>query len=77
MVEEIQLSIRRLPGTEDLPLPSYMTEQAAGMDLFAAIAEDAAILPGERKLVPTGVVVALPEGYEACLLYTSPSPRDS
>lgn len=65
MVEEIQLSIRRLPGTEDLPLPSYMTEQAAGMDLFAAVAEDAAILPGERKLVPTGVVVALPEGYEA------------
>ena len=65
MVEEIQLSIQRLPGTEDLPLPSYMTEQAAGMDLFAAVAEDAAILPGERKLVPTGVVVALPEGYEA------------
>ena len=62
MVEEIQLSIRRLPGTEDLPLPSYMTEQAAGMDLFAAVAEDAAILPGERKLVPTGVAVALPEG---------------
>jgi dUTP pyrophosphatase len=65
MVEEIQLSIQRLPGTEDLPLPRYMTEQAAGMDLFAAVAEDAAILPGERKLVPTGVVVALPEGYEA------------
>ncbi len=65
MIEEIQLSIRRLPGTEDLPLPSYMTEQAAGMDLFAAVAEDATILPGERKLVPTGVVVALPEGYEA------------
>jgi dUTP pyrophosphatase len=65
MIEEISVPIRRLPGTEDLPLPSYMTEQAAGMDLFAAVAEDAAILPGERKLVPTGVVVALPEGYEA------------
>ena len=65
MIEEIQLSIRRLLGTEDLPLPSYMTEQAAGMDLFAAVGEDAVILPGERKLVPTGVVVALPEGYEA------------
>jgi dUTP pyrophosphatase len=65
MIEKLRVSIRRLPGTEDLPLPSYMTEQAAGMDLFAAVAEDAAILPGERRLVPTGVVVALPEGYEA------------
>ncbi|MEI7671788.1 MAG: dUTP diphosphatase [Deltaproteobacteria bacterium] len=65
MIEELSVSIRKLSGTEDLPLPSYMTEQAAGMDLFAAVAEDVAILPGERKLVPTGVVVALPEGYEA------------
>src|SRR3989339_1709834 len=65
MIEELCVSIRRLPGTEDLPLPCYMTDQAAGMDLFAAVAEDAAILPGERKLIPTGVVVALPEGYEA------------
>jgi dUTP pyrophosphatase len=65
MVEEIRVGVRRLPGTEDLPLPYYMTEQAAGMDLFAAVAEQTTILPGERKLVPTGVVVALPEGYEA------------
>ncbi len=65
MVEEIRVCVRRLPGTEDLSLPSYMTEQAAGMDLFAAVAEQTTILPGERKLVPTGVVVALPEGYEA------------
>lgn len=65
MIEELSVSIRKLSGTEDLPLPSYMTEQAAGMDLFAAVGEDAVILPGERKLVPTGVVVALPEGYEA------------
>jgi dUTP pyrophosphatase len=65
MVEEIRVCVRRLPGTEDLSLPSYMTEQAAGMDLFAAVAGQTTILPGERKLVPTGVVVALPEGYEA------------
>jgi len=65
MIEDVRVFIQRLSGAEDLPLPSYMTEQAAGMDLFAAVAEDAAILPGERKLVPTGVVVALPEGYEA------------
>ena len=65
MIEEIRVCVQRLAGTEDLPLPSYMTEQAAGMDLFAAVAEQATILPGERKLVPTGIVVAIPEGYEA------------
>jgi dUTP pyrophosphatase len=65
MIEELRVSVRRLPGTEDLPLPCYMTEQAAGMDLFAAVAEQTTILPGERNLIPTGVVVAIPEGYEA------------
>jgi dUTP pyrophosphatase len=65
MVEEIAVSIRRLPGTEDLPLPRYMTGQAAGMDLIAAVGEETTILPGERKLIPTGVTVAIPEGYEA------------
>ncbi len=39
MVEKVQICVRRLPGTEDLPLPSYMTRQAAGMDLFAAVKE--------------------------------------
>jgi dUTP pyrophosphatase len=65
MIEEIRVSIRKLPGTEELPLPSYMTRLAAGMDLFAAVVEQTTILPGERKLVPTGIMVALPEGYEA------------
>lgn len=65
MVEEVRISIRRLPGAEDLPLPRYMTAQAAGMDLFAAVPEEMAILPGELKLIPTGVAVALPDGYEA------------
>lgn len=65
MIEELRVCIRRLKGTEDLPLPSYMTEQAAGMDLFAAVAQQTTILPGERKLVPTGIVVAVPKGYEA------------
>lgn len=65
MIEEVRISVRRLPGTEDLPLPSYMTEQAAGMDLFAAVAVPVTIHPGERNLVPTGVMIALPEGYEA------------
>lgn len=65
MIEEIPVSISRLPGTEDLPLPCYMTEQAAGMDLVAAVGADVTIHPGERVLIPTGVIVAIPEGYEA------------
>ncbi len=65
MIEELPVAISRLPGTEDLPLPSYMTQQAAGMDLAAAVGADVTIHPGERALIPTGVVVALPEGYEA------------
>ena len=65
IIEKIQVSIQRMPGTEDLPLPSYMTAQAAGMDLTAAVEADVTILPGERKLIPTGVRVAIPEGYEA------------
>jgi dUTP pyrophosphatase len=65
MVEELTVSIRRLPGNEDLPLPCYMTAQAAGMDLTAAVGAEVTILPGERRLIPTGIAVALPEGYEA------------
>jgi len=65
MVEEVGLSILRLPGADDLALPTYMTAQAAGMDLPAAVDGEEAILPGERKLIPTGFSVALPEGFEA------------
>jgi dUTP pyrophosphatase len=63
--EEIEISIQRLPGTEDLPLPAYMTGQAAGMDLAAAVDAEVTILPGERRLISTGIRVAIPEGYEA------------
>lgn len=65
MVEELPVPVVRLPGTEDLPLPRYMTGQAAGMDLAAAVGADLTLLPGERALIPTGVMVAVPEGYEA------------
>src|SRR4030042_1538451 len=65
VIEKIEVSIRRMPGAEDLPLPRYMTGQAAGMDLMAAVGEEVTILPGERGVIPTGVAVALPEGYEA------------
>ena len=58
------ISIRRLPSSDGLPLPTYMTAGAAGMDLHAAIPEDLTIEPGAITLVPTGFEVAIPEGYE-------------
>lgn len=58
------LKVRRRPGTEDLPLPRYMTEHSAGLDLFAANDEPITIAPGEIKLVPTGLFVEIPPGYE-------------
>lgn len=61
----VEVSIRRLPDAEDLPLPGYATRDAAGMDLYAAVTETVELPPGERCLVPTGVAIALPEGYEA------------
>jgi len=65
MTEEVRISIVRLPGFEDIPFPSYMTEQAAGMDICAAVEGDVIIIPGGRKLIPTGMSVALPDGFEA------------
>lgn len=55
---------RARPGFDDLPLPSYGTEGAAGMDLRAAITEDIILDPNERQLVPTGIAIALPPGFE-------------
>ncbi|MFA6170248.1 MAG: dUTP diphosphatase [Candidatus Margulisiibacteriota bacterium] len=57
--------IKRLPHSDGLPLPKYMSDHAAGMDLYAAVTVDLTIAPGEWKLVPTGLAMALPEGYEA------------
>ena len=61
----MKVFIQKLPGNEDIPLPQYMTAQAAGMDIFAVVAEEEIILPGQRKKIATGIAVALPEGYEA------------
>ena len=44
------------------PLPSYATPQSAGMDLLAAVTDDLILAPGERRLVPTGLTIALPRG---------------
>lgn len=63
----LTIKVRRLPHNADLPLPAYETEQSAGMDLRAAVAEDAPVTlaPGARGLIPTGLSIALPPGYEA------------
>ncbi len=61
----INVSITKMPHAEGLELPTYATEHAAGMDLCAAVREDVVLAPGERKLIPTGLAIALPEGYEA------------
>ncbi len=65
MNESIVVEVTREPGCEDLPLPTYATAHAAGMDLHAAVAEPRVLAPGERALVPTGLRIALPPGYEA------------
>ncbi|MCO6176781.1 MULTISPECIES: dUTP diphosphatase [Ciceribacter] len=61
------VKLLRLPHGEDIPLPSYETAGAAGMDLRAAVAEGApmTLVPGQRALVPTGFVMEIPEGFEA------------
>jgi dUTP diphosphatase len=64
---QIPVNIRQLPHAEGLPLPAYQTAQAAGLDLLAAVAESAplTLAPGQHALVPTGLAIALPEGFEA------------
>ena len=61
----IRVAISTLPHADGLNLPSYATQHAAGMDLCAAVANDVKVEPGKRVLVPTGLKIALPEGYEA------------
>jgi len=60
----ITLLVRRKAGCEDLPLPRYMSEAAAGMDVCAAVEEDVVLAPGDIRLIPTGLYVAVPPGYE-------------
>ena len=63
----IAIALKRLPHGQGLPLPSYATEHAAGMDLVAAVPDDTPIVlaPGAYGMIPTGLVIALPPGFEA------------
>jgi dUTP pyrophosphatase len=60
-----QVPVVRMPGFAGLPLPAYATAGAAGLDLLAAIEAPIELLPGRRTLVPTGLQIAVPAGYEA------------
>ena len=65
-MEEVQIQIKRVRSSKDaIPLPAYMTEGSAGMDLAADLEEDLVLAPLERALIPTGIAVALPLGFEA------------
>ena len=62
---EVKVRLLPLENAVGLKLPTYATEQSAGMDLTAALEDAVEIGPGDRALIPTGLAIALPEGYEA------------
>ncbi len=64
-VAEINVRVMRSEGCEDIELPRYMSDGASGMDLCAAVNGDMELEPGAVKLVPTGIHISLPPGYEA------------
>ena len=64
-MEQIRVALKRVRHGSDLPLPLHMTQHAAGMDLYADLDDDIVLSPGGRTLVPTGIAIALPDGYEA------------
>lgn len=67
MTKPLRIAVTQLPHGEGLALPAYQTEHAAGLDLLAAVPENKPVVlaPGDRALVPTGLAMALPVGYEA------------
>lgn len=66
-MNSVTIPILALPHGSDLELPAYATTGAAGMDLRAAVSDTLRLLPGGRALVPTGLALALPDGYEGQL----------
>lgn len=64
-MDKIKVKVMRKQGCEDLPLPRYMSEAASGMDLYAAVDESIPLERNEIKLIPTGIHIEVPKGYEA------------
>ncbi len=62
--KRIELLFKKVAGAEDLPLPCYMTAGSSGMDLQAAVEGSKIIKPGEITIIPTGLMIAVPTGYE-------------
>ncbi len=60
----VPVTVSRVDGADDLPLPSYATAHSSGLDLAAAVREPLVLLPGQRALVPTGFRFEIPPGYE-------------
>src|SRR3954467_2990578 len=61
----MKVAVQRLAHAQDLPLPAYATPGAAGLDLFAAVAKELVLAPGAYALIPTGIAIHLPDGFEA------------
>ncbi len=64
MSDHLIIHITPLKSAEGLPVPHYQTEHSAGVDLYAAVEGEVVLEPGTWKLIPTGITVAIPEGYE-------------
>ena len=64
-MSRVKVSVQRLDHGKDLPLPEIQTELSAGVDLLAAVEGNIELAPGDRTIVPTGLVIALPAGFEA------------
>jgi len=64
-MDTIIVKVKRLGNNADLPLPSYQSDGSSGLDLRAAVNNNLTLQPGDIKLIPTGLSISLPEGYEA------------
>src|SRR5215208_4226680 len=63
--QPIEVPIKRMSGNTDVPLPTRMTQHAAGYDLAAAVRDPVVLQPGDIRLIPCGFAMAVPHGYEA------------
>jgi len=64
-VDSVRIVVKRKPGTEDLGLPAYQTSEASGLDLLAAVDDEVVLAAGDITLIPTGLFLEIPPGYEA------------
>ncbi len=65
MMDSVIVKVKRLDNNRDLPLPSYQSDGSSGLDLRAAIGDAVTLQPGDIRLIPTGLSISLPQGYEA------------